>query len=172
MLKNLGAAAAAPASFARTATFRDVVRGLGPVDRVLVDVGAVDVAAVNDVLLAATKSTSAGRAAVEAAHRADVRDAKLLQSLHALANGAPLHTYNGRAGDADLLSLGASKFDLDQFLDDRSPEMAAVIEEVCGAGLSVMAEVHSDATIDRALHVANGAVHQHAFRAPLWLSAE
>lgn len=172
VIKNLGAAAAAPASFATTATFRSVVRGFGDVARVLVDVSGMDVIGANACLLGAAKSTSAGRKAVADAHPADVRDAKVIQTLKALAaDGAYLHTYGGRDGDSHLLAVDARPFDFDKFASG-SPEFQAVVDEVCGADLVVISEAHATHQLPRALHVANGAVHKHAYRAPLWLADE
>ena len=111
----------------------------------------------------------AGRAAMASADARDVRDAKLLRTCAALC-GAEATVHAHGAAPEQLLVGGARAFHLDQFLDDASGEMAAVVAAVAKADATVFSEAHSDATLPHALHGLDGTVAKHAYPPPVWLA--
>jgi len=175
LLKNIGATVAAPADYVFDASFRKVMADLGPPSLVLLDASNVDLAAVASVLDASTRGFSAAKAALENAHPADRRDAKLVTTLlETIAHPAAKRVlHDARPGDATLPSFDA--FDVRDWLaaadDAQLAETVANVADAAAADhLRVWVEAYTTDTVPRALDLQSAGLYKHAYRQPVWLA--
>lgn len=172
LLKNLGARVAAPAAFAQTPTFREVVADLGKPVMVVVDLCRVDVPAVASILAAVKKGYKHSKPTLTDADPIDKRDAKLITTLleTVAPPGVKFVTYGGTGATFDnAVSFrfpdwleSADQKDLDDAVDYLA---TAAID----GNLRVFAESYTTGTLSRAPDVIHGC-YRHPFRQPLWLA--